>query len=93
MGTKEAYKQKIEAEVELAQAKLAELKAQSKNSAADATIEYASLIEKLEKEVTVIKARLKESDGGNWEQFKDGVETVWGKVSAAVRDTAAKFKN
>jgi hypothetical protein len=38
MSTKEAYKQKIEAEVELAQAKLAELKAQANNSAADARI-------------------------------------------------------
>ena len=37
MDTKEAFKQKVEAEVELAQAKLAELKAQAKSSAADAT--------------------------------------------------------
>ena len=93
MSTKEAYKQKIEAEVELAQAKLAELKAQAKNSAADANIEYAKQIEELEKGVEATKARLKESDDGNWEQFKDGVESVWGKVSAAVRDTAAKIKS
>ncbi len=47
MSTKEAYKQKIEAEVELAQAKLAELKAQAKSSAADASIKYAKQIEEL----------------------------------------------
>ena len=34
MSTKEAYKQKIEAEVELAQAKLAELRAESNGSVA-----------------------------------------------------------
>ncbi len=38
MSTKKAYKQKLEAEVELAQAKLAELKAQAKSSTADAHI-------------------------------------------------------
>jgi hypothetical protein len=38
MSTKEAYKQKLEAEVELAQAKLAELKAEAKISAADTRI-------------------------------------------------------
>ncbi len=41
MSTKEAYKQKIDAELELAQAKLAELKAQAKISTADARIKYA----------------------------------------------------
>ena len=38
MNTKEAYKQKMEAELELAQAKLAEFKAQAKSAAADSQI-------------------------------------------------------
>jgi len=96
MGTKEAYKQKMEAEVELAQAKLAELKAQAKSSAADASIKYAKQVEELEQGVETTKAKLKElGDAGddNWERFKDGVESAWGKLSTAVRDTAAKFKH
>lgn len=40
MSTKDAYKQKLEAEIEMAQAKLAQLKAHAKNSAADARIKY-----------------------------------------------------
>ena len=96
ISTKEAYKQKIEAEVELAQAKLAELKAQAKSSAADASIKYAKQIEELEQGVDTTKAKLKELDNAGedtWERVKGGVESTWGKLSAAVRDTAAKFKH
>ena len=42
MGTKEAFKQKVEAEVELAQTKLAEFKVQAKSSTADARISFPS---------------------------------------------------
>jgi hypothetical protein len=41
MTTKQAYKQKMEAELELAQAKLAEFKAQAKSAAADTQIKHA----------------------------------------------------
>jgi hypothetical protein len=95
MSTKEAYKQKMEAELDLAQAKLAELKAQAKSFAADAHIKYAKQFEELEHGVDTTKAKLKELGNAaedNWERFKDGVESAWGKVGAAFHDTAAKFK-
>lgn len=96
MSTKEAYKLKIEAEVELAQARLAELKAAAKNSAADARIEYENQIEELEQKIHTTKAKLKElSDAGEdaWEHLKDGVESAWNKLSSAVQDSAAKIKD
>jgi hypothetical protein len=96
MDTKEAFKQKIEAEVELAQAKLAELKAQAKSSAADARIKYAEHVEELEMKLEATKAKLKElgeaSEDG-WERLKGGVENAWGAMSATIRDTVAKFKH
>jgi mevalonate kinase len=95
MDTKEAFKQKIEADVELAQAKLAELKAQAKSSAADARIKFAEHANELEKKVEATKIKLKElgeaSDDG-WERLKVGVEGAWSSLSTAVRDTVAKFK-
>jgi hypothetical protein len=96
MSTKEAYQQKIEAELELAQAKLAELKAQAKSSAADARIKYAKQVDELEQKVDATKAKLKElgeASNESWEQLKDGVETAWGALIAAFRDAAAKFKD
>jgi hypothetical protein len=96
MGTKEAFKQKVEAEVELAQAKLAEFRAQAKSSAADARVKYAEHIEELEQKLEATKAKLHElSEAGEdkWERLKDGVESAWTAMSAAVRDTVAKFKH
>ena len=95
MSTKEAYKQKIEAELELAQAKLDEFKAQAKISTADARIKYAKLVDEIEQRVGATKAKLKELGEASeeaWEQLKDGVESAWGALSVAIRNAAAKFK-
>jgi uncharacterized protein YhaN len=96
MSTKEAYKQKIEAELELAQAKLAEFRAQAKSSAADARIKNAKQVEELEQKINATKAKLKElgeASDDAWEQLKVGVESAWGALSAAIRNAAAKFKD
>ncbi len=95
MSTKEAYKQKIEAELELAQAKLAELKAEAKIAGADARIQYDKQIEALEQGIDATEAKLKElGDAGEeaWQQLKAGVDSAWGTVTAAVQEAAAKFK-
>jgi flagellar motility protein MotE (MotC chaperone) len=95
MSTKEAYKQKIEAELELAQAKLAEFRAQAKSSAADARIKNAKQVDELEQNINATKAKLKElgeASDDAWEQFKVGVESAWGALSVAIRNAAAKFK-
>jgi hypothetical protein len=95
MSTKEAYKQKIEAELELAQAKLDQFKAQAKISTADARIKYAKHVDEIEHRVGATKAKLKELGEASedaWEQLKDGVESAWGALSVAMRNAAAKFK-
>jgi len=95
MSTKEAYKQKVEAELELAQAKLAEFKAQAKSSAADARIKHAKQVDELEQKVDTTRAKLKElgeASDDAWEQLKVGVEAAWGALSAAIRNAAANFK-
>ncbi len=94
MSTKEAYKQKIEAEVALVQAKLVVLKAQANNYAADARIKYSKQIDELEQGVVATKAKLKElgeASDDAWEHLKDGMESTWNTLSTAVRNTAAKF--
>ncbi len=60
MSTKKAYQQKIEAEVELAQAKLAQLQAEAKSSAADVRIKYDNQIKELEQKIDATKDRLEE---------------------------------
>ena len=88
MSTKEAYKQKIEAEVELAQAKLAKLKADAKNSAADVRIGYENQIEELEQKIGATKTNLKELSEASeeaWEHMKSGAENAWNALSSAVK--------
>ena len=95
MSAKEAYKQKIEADVELAHAKLAELKARAKISKAEARIKYARHIEELEQKVIDMKVKLKElGDAGEdaWEHLKSGVESAYDALNTAVRNTTAWFK-
>jgi hypothetical protein len=96
MSAKEAYKQKIQAELDLAQAKLAELKARAKTEVADSRVKYARQVEDLEQKLDTAKAKLKElGEAGEdaWERVKDGVENAWGALSAAIRDSVAKFKD
>lgn len=95
MSKKEAYKQKIEAELELAQAKVAEYKAKSKIYAADVHIKYVEHVEELERMYDTTKEKLKKLDEAGeerWEHFKDDVESAWSVLSTAVKDAAEKFK-
>jgi hypothetical protein len=95
VSKKEAYKQKIEAELELAQAKVAEYKAKSKIYAADVHIKYVEHVDELERMYEATKAKLKELDEAGeekWEHFKDDVESAWNALSIAVKDAAEKFK-
>jgi hypothetical protein len=96
MSLQEAYKLKIEAEMELAHAKLAGFKAEAKNYTADAYIKYSQHLEELEKMHHVAKDKLTELSNASedtWEKFKDGAEKAWGLFSAAVKETTEKFKN
>lgn len=96
MSNKEAYKQKIEAELELAQAKVAEFKARTKSLTADARIRHAGQVDDLEQKVDTTKAKLKElgeASEANWEQLKDGVEHIWGTLQSTLHDTVSKLKD
>lgn len=96
MSTKEAYKKKIEAELELAQAKLAEFKARAKSLTADARIKHARQVDELEQKSNATKARLKElgeASEESWERLKEGVENTWGALQSALQNVATKFKD
>lgn len=94
MSTK-AYQEKIEAEMELAQAKLAKLTAQTRSSAADASIKYSKQIETLRQEVIAIRSKVKEmaaAGDDSWERLKYGVEHGWRALNTAAQDAVAKYK-
>ncbi|MCJ7765752.1 MAG: hypothetical protein MUP09_07410, partial [Thiovulaceae bacterium] len=96
MNKREAYKQKLEARLELEQSKLAELKAKAKSSAADVRFKYTKQVDELDQAAEAMKRKLKELDEASeeaWEGLKDGAESAWKTLSAAVKDASDKFKD
>ncbi len=96
MSLKEAYKKKAEAELELVQARLVELRAKAKNFTAEANLKYAKQLDDFEHTIDSTKAKLKElGEAGEdaWEKLKDGVESALRSSSTALRDIADKIKN
>lgn len=85
MSTKDAYKQKIEAQLELVQANLEVLKAKAKNATADIRISYSKEIESLENNYAKVQSKLDELGQVSedaWEHLKDDIENSWDSLRA-----------
>jgi hypothetical protein len=96
MSLKVAYKKKAEAELELAQARLAEFRAKAKNFTAEANLNYAKQLDDFEHAIDTTKAKLKElGEAGEdaWEKLKEGVESALRSSSSALRNIADKIKD
>lgn len=96
MSTKEAYKQKIQAELDVAQKKLAELKARAQTVAAEQRLEYAKHAEELEHTISNGKAKLKELSEASeeaWSHLKEGADKAWQALRTGVNNAAECFKN
>lgn len=96
MTKKEAYIQKLNAELELAQAELAKLRAQVKVSTADARITCFKHIDHIEELVDVGKKKLVELGATGedvWENLKSEIESIWVELGKFVEDTGTKPKD
>jgi len=96
MSTKAAYQQKIEAEIELAQAKIEALKAQAKSALADERIKYENEITAIESGIETTKSKLKElgeASDDAWDHLKSGVENAWNTASHSVHAAYTKLKS
>jgi hypothetical protein len=94
MNTKEAYKQKIQAQLELVQANLEVLKAKAKNASADMQISYAKEVENLESNYNIVKSKLNELGNvgeGVWEHLKQDIEKNWDSIRAYAKKTPDKI--
>lgn len=94
MSERDAYKKKFEAEIELAQAKLAQLKAHAKNAAADARIKSEQIVDNLEQSLDATKTKLRalgSSSEEAWEALKAGVEATWGDFKTGLDNATAKL--
>ncbi|NTU96534.1 MAG: hypothetical protein HGA62_01820 [Chlorobiaceae bacterium] len=95
MSIRDAYKKKAEAELELAQARLAEFKAKGKTMAEELHVKYTEQIHTLERGIESARVNLKEiGEAGEdaWEHLKDGIENALRSLSSGIHDLADRMK-
>lgn len=91
MNTKDVYKQKIEAELELVNANLEVLKAKAKIANSDIKINYLKEIETLEKNYAIVQSKIQklgEVGEGTWDHLKNDIENAWESLSAYAKKTS-----
>lgn len=95
MSLKEAYQEKMEAQLREWEADIARLRAKADQTKAEAKIEYYQQIEVLrtKKEAAHQKLQeLRETSEDAWEELKAGIENAWDDLRHAVTNALAKFK-
>lgn len=92
---KQAYEEKVDAQLKELSAKIDVLKAKAEKSGADAKVKYYEKIEDLEKRRSVAREKLKELKAAGedaWQDLKGGVEAAWSDLGAAVKSAMNQFK-
>jgi archaellum component FlaC len=95
MSMKEAYEQKLQAQLDEWSAEIDKLKAKSDNAEADAQLEYYKQIEELRSMQETAGNKLTElKDAGDdaWEDLKVGIESAWYSLGNALKSAASRFK-
>lgn len=95
MSQKQAYQEKMEAQLKEWGAKIDELKAKAEKAEADAKLEYHKRIDGLQAKRNAVEAKLAEVKASGeeaWENLKDGAERAWNELRSAVNEAASKFK-
>jgi hypothetical protein len=90
-----AYEEKIDAQLEEWNAQIALLKAKADKGKAEVKIEYYKTIEALQHRQDEARTKLHElKTAGDeaWEDIKTGAEKAWDEVKTAFNIAASKFK-
>lgn len=95
MSMKEAYENKLQAQLDECKAEMLKFKAKADEAEADAQIEYNKQIEELESKKASVDAKLSDlKDAGEdaWEDIKVGADSAWDSLSDALKSAASRFK-
>ena len=87
--TRGTYRDKVEAELEMARARLEHLKERANLASAETALLYRRQIDELEMRVAETRARLREmndADESGWENFKDSVQRAWDSMKESMKD-------
>ncbi|MGZ5096286.1 MAG: sll1863 family stress response protein [Burkholderiales bacterium] len=95
MATKEAYQQKLAAQLKEWDAKLAQLSAKAQKATAEARIKYENELESLKGRRAAAHKTFEElgkRSENAWEDMKGGAEKIWDEMNKAIERAAARFK-
>jgi predicted kinase len=95
MSLKNAYREKMEAQLEEQRARLELLKARAKVAIADGKIMAYEELADADQKLAALKVKLKnlaDAGGDAWQEMKSGVEKAWGDLSESCKKAAQKFK-
>lgn len=95
MDKKDAYEQKLQAQLDEWSAEIDKLKARAKRAEADARLELDNEIESLEKQQRRAQEKLEElrSAGEDaWDDLKAGLDSAWENLKVSVRSASSRFK-
>lgn len=92
---KQAYQQKMEAQLKEWGAKIDELKAKSEKASAETKIQYQEQVQNLtnKKESAQQKlGELKNASEGAWESLTSGIDSAWKDLKSSLDQAMSKFK-
>jgi archaellum component FlaC len=95
MNKKEAYEQKIQAQVDEWNAEILKLKAQAAKARADMQISYNSQIEELQQKKESVSEKLtqlKEASEESWEDLKAGIEEGLDLLKTTIDSIISRYK-
>jgi len=95
MDIKDAYKQKLAAQLKEWSAQINLMEAKVENAEADLRIKRLDVINDLRAKQRVATEKLKElekSSGDAWDQVKITAEKIWADLKDGIADAHAKFK-
>lgn len=94
MKLKDAYGQKIDAQIEELAARLALFRAKANQLAADGKIAAYEELADTEEKLAALKQRLaalNAASAGAWQDMKGGVDKAWGDLSASAKRAFKRF--
>lgn len=95
MSKKEAYLQKLRAQLDEWDAEIQKLKASAQKATAELHIDYKEDIEKMRAKREIARKKLEElTHAGDeaWEDLKEGIEKAWKDLGDSIKSGVSRFK-
>ncbi len=96
MSTRDAYVQKLKAQIDDWNADITKLEAKTGQASADLRIKYEQSLDSLRAERDQVSGKLEqiqESSEDAWEEFQGSAEDLWDRTKAAFAAAKAEFED